>query len=110
MRPLAFADNIQNCFSRPFKMGSQAKCEISLKQRQDIKTLFKPLKAYFAKSNPKVIFFDQNDLFCDSEKCSMVRNGMPLMRDAVHISEYASIEVSKIFEKWAKKHVPEMLG
>lgn len=110
MRPLAFADNIQSCFSRPFKMGSQAKCEISLEQRKDIKTLFKPLKTYFAESNPKVIFFDQNDLFCDNEKCSMVRNGMPLMRDDVHISEYASIEVSKIFAKWAKKHVPEMLG
>ncbi|KTC86052.1 MULTISPECIES: acyltransferase family protein [Legionella] len=110
MRPLAFADNIQSCFSRPFKMGSQTKCESSLEQRKDIKTLFKPLKAYFAKSNPKVIFFDQNDLFCDHEKCSMVRNGMPLMRDDVHISEYASIEVSKIFAKWVKKHVPEMLA
>lgn len=110
MRPLSFTTNIQKCFPRPFSSTPPAKCEFSAAQREEIKTLFKPLREYFAKSNPQVIFFDQNDLFCSNGKCSMVRNGMPLMRDDIHISEYASIKVSKLFAKWAAKHVPELIG
>ena len=110
LRPLHFDTNIQKCFSRPFSSTPPATCEFSLAQREEIETLFKPIRESFAKSNPDVLFFDQNDLFCKGGKCSMVYNGMPLMRDDVHISEYASIKVSKLFAKWAAKHVPEMVG
>lgn len=108
--PIAFNTDIHSCFSRPFSSSPAAKCEIGLVKREEVNALFKPVREYFAKSNPNIIFFDQNDLFCDDQKCTMVRNNMPLFRDMIHISEYGSIEVSKIFAKWAAKNVPEMVG
>ena len=110
IRPIGFKDNIQSCFARPFKLVPPKKCETSLAQRIEVANYYKPLREYFAKSNPDVLFFNQNDIFCNNEKCSMVRDGMPLMRDDVHMSEFASIEVSKIFAKWAAEHAPEMIS
>ncbi|MGB8078393.1 MAG: acyltransferase family protein [Gallionella sp.] len=101
--------DIKGCYSRPFNAKHRS-CELDLRSRQKLTENFSPLVRQISKSNPKVAFFDQNDLFCNNVKCSMLRNGMPLFRDEYHhISEYGSIELSKLFTKWAAKNIPGIL-
>ena len=101
--------DIRNCFSRPLD-SSVRSCEVDIEQRNKLDAGFKILKDQLAQANPEVLIFDQNDLFCDKKECSMVRNGMPLLRDEYqHMSEYGSIELAKIFQKWAFTHAPDIL-
>jgi peptidoglycan/LPS O-acetylase OafA/YrhL len=101
--------DIKGCYSRPFN-ASHRSCELDLESRRKLTENFKPLVLQISKSNPKVAFFDQNDLFCNNERCSMLLNGMPLFRDEYHhISEYGSIELAKIFTKWAAANIPDIL-
>lgn len=102
--------DIRGCYSRPLKR-IEGSCELGIDARKALSANFKPLVDQLSKTNPKVAFFDQNDLFCDGLKCSMVRDGMPLFRDEHHhISEYGSVELSKIFVEWARTNMPELLG
>ncbi len=103
---LIFNYDIRGCFLRPFKSKD---CEFNTEARKNLNEGFKPLVDHLSKTNPNVLFFDQNELFCDAEKCSMLRDGMPLYRDEHHhISEYGSIELSRIFTRWASVNIPEI--
>lgn len=96
------------CFSRPLKKP-KFNCELTLMDYAKHLDRFKPLVQQLSKTNPNVAFFNQNELFCDANKCSMIRNGMPLFRDEFHhLSEYGSVELSNIFEKWAKINTPQI--
>ena len=100
--------DIRNCFARPFK--EVRSCELDIQERKRINEGFKPLVDQLAQTNPNVLIFDQNDLFCTNDKCSMVHNGMPLLRDEFyHLSEYGSIELARIFKTWASRHAPDLL-
>ncbi len=100
--------DIRGCISRPLGRATFS-CELSLQEYQNYLKNFEPFLQSIAKTNPNVLFFDPNTLFCDSRKCSMVRNGLPLLRDEYnHLSEYGSIELANIFEKWAIKNIPEI--
>ena len=101
--------DIKGCFARPL-MQPKKNCEVSLGRYREFSDKFKPVASALSLTNPGVVFFDQNELFCNSEKCSMIRNGMPLFRDQYnHLSEYGSIELANIFVRWAKNNVPELL-
>jgi peptidoglycan/LPS O-acetylase OafA/YrhL len=101
--------NIKTCLARPFRAG--AKCEIAAQEIANLKNQFQPLVDSISRTNPRVAFFDPNAVFCTDGQCSLVRNGMPLYRDeAWHLSEYGSVELSKIFEAWARVNLPELLG
>jgi peptidoglycan/LPS O-acetylase OafA/YrhL len=93
--------DIRACFARPFQRPKKS-CEIELGARREMNELFQPLIDQITKTNPQVLFFDQNDLFCDKKRCSMIKDGMPLFRDeAQHLSEFGSIQLAHIFKKWA---------
>ena len=77
-------------------------------EREALLNGFAPVIQALKKTNPNVRFFEQNEIFCAAERCSYVRNGMPLHRDELHISEYASIELHSYFNEWAKENVPEL--
>ena len=101
--------DIRNCFSRPFG-NSIRSCEVDIQERIKLNDTFGALVKQLAQTNPEVLIFDQNDLFCDSRKCSMIRDGMPLLRDEYqHMSEYGSIELAKMFQKWSTTHAPDIL-
>ncbi|WP_148264872.1 acyltransferase family protein [Collimonas fungivorans] len=101
--------DIKGCFARPLK-EPQRDCIMPPEDVKKFKDAFAPIMASISKSHPNVAFFDQNQLFCDKEKCSMIRDGMPLFRDEYHhISEYGSIELSQIFVKWAEINAPGIL-
>jgi hypothetical protein len=102
--------DIKSCFSRPLK-SAKNNCEFSysqyLERTQQFDRLIKKLKA----TNPEVLGFNQNDLFCNEQKCSFIIDGMPAFRDEDHhLSEYASkLLFKKYFTPWAKENIPDIL-
>jgi len=59
--------------------------------------------------HPDVPVFQQNPLFCDSGECRLVKDGMPLLRDFRHYSEFGSRQIIALFAEWAKTNMPEIL-
>ena len=96
------------CFNRPqFKQVKD--CDFNLKVRDTQLKNFKPLVDSISVSNKNVLFYDQNELFCNN-KCSYIKDGMPLYRDQVHISEYGSIVLSELFVNWAQQNIPALIN
>jgi len=99
----------KGCFARPFKPPVND-CIISYDKRTGIDKTYTSIVAEITKMHPSVRFFDQNTLLCDEEKCSGIKDGMPLYRDEYgHYSEFGSVELAKIFVKWAQTHTPGIL-
>ncbi|TNE63537.1 MAG: acyltransferase [Alphaproteobacteria bacterium] len=95
------------CYHTPMKSTARD-CSFPLSVRAAQDASFQPLMDAVAASNPQVRFFDQNDIFCDAGTCSFIRDGMPLVRDEVHMSEFASDLVQGNFTLWAKQNVPDI--
>lgn len=101
--------DLKGCYSRPFK-STPTNCELENDARTKINKGFAPLLTSLAKNNPDVLVFDQNEVFCSSDKCSPLLNRMPIYRDIFgHYTEYASIEVARHFAKWAEVHAPDII-
>ena len=59
------------------------------------------------KKNPKTLFFNPNQIFdCLGDKCSFVKDGIPLFRDEIHLSKYGSKIAIEKFSEWAKINLP----
>ncbi len=101
--------NPRACFTTPMRRTA-SDCLITTEERSLISSKFEPLITSISNTNPRVLFFDQNDIYCDLEKCSMVRDGKPLARDYGHITESASIILQEYFSKWAQNNVPEIFS
>jgi peptidoglycan/LPS O-acetylase OafA/YrhL len=100
----------KGCFARPFKSPIND-CTISHEQREGIDKAYAPIIAEITKAHPDVRFFDQNQMLCKDEKCTGIQDGMPLYRDEYgHYSEFGSVELAKIFAKWAKDNAPGLLA
>jgi len=99
----------KNCFTRPLRSIAKD-CKFFPTLRDEYLNNFKPLIQYISKTNPKTLFFDQNDMYCETEHCSFIKNGLPLFRDRVHLSEFGSIELAKNFVEWASYKIPEILN
>jgi peptidoglycan/LPS O-acetylase OafA/YrhL len=97
------------CFSTPLR-NKEKDCSFSSSKRNVVSAQFDKIVKEISRSNPKVRFFDQNDMFCNGDHCSYVKNGMPLHRDKWHLSEYGSIYLQKYFTAWARKNMPDMLS
>lgn len=98
----------KSCFSTPLR-AQPKDCSIPLDNRVGVDTGFQPLIDAVRLSQPDVLFFDQNDVFCNEEGCSGVLDGMPMHRDNRHTSEYASILLQDYFTEWARTNLPELL-
>lgn len=96
------------CYSTTFRKEVRD-CSISPAQLKDIERQFQPLIDSISKSNPKTRFFDQNIAFCKTAGCSHIADGMPLSRDAGHMSEFGSINLQEYFYQWASKNIPEFI-
>ncbi len=101
--------DIHQCFSRAYFPATR-NCMVPLSVRESLNAHFKPLVDSIHASNPKVLFFDQNDIFCDARNCNLIRDGLPLYRDEVHhISEFGSIGVAENFVGFLRQNLPEAL-
>lgn len=99
----------RECFTRPLRATARS-CTVGVDRRNQLLRDFAPLIDEISRTEPDVVFFDQNAMLCDQTKCSFLRNGLPLFRDEYHhYSEYGSQQVTAVFVAWAKKHVPGML-
>ncbi|EMD4022608.1 TPA: acyltransferase family protein [Escherichia coli] len=102
------SDDIKACFSRPLK-APQKTCESDLTEVNDIRQHMAHLKERVSAIYPNTLYFDPNLAFCDDEKCSSVKNGLPMYRDEYkHLSEYGSMKVGDEFAKWAKYNTPDL--
>lgn len=99
---------IKGCFARPFKSPDMS-CDIAASALEDIHRNFQPLMDSISGSNPDVVFYDQNELFCQNT-CSFVLDGMPLIRDDTgHYTEFASRRLGDLFTTWAAQNAPQLL-
>jgi peptidoglycan/LPS O-acetylase OafA/YrhL len=101
--------DIKACFKSPFNQNPK-NCLTQSFYREDLLNNFSPLIKAVKKSHPKVLFFEQNDIFCDlnDDNCSFVRDKLPLYRDATHMSEYASLLMQDYFNRWADINLPSI--
>jgi peptidoglycan/LPS O-acetylase OafA/YrhL len=89
----------------------QAKnCDISISKRTENEVAFNSFKKDVLSYDERVMFFDQNDVFCNEEKCSFIRNGLPLHRDRGHTSEFASEVLHDYFTPWLRLNIPDLLN
>jgi peptidoglycan/LPS O-acetylase OafA/YrhL len=80
---------ISVCFPRPLQKKHEG-CNIPPERIDDVRQSFRPLVETLRRSNPNVIVFDPNGIFC-GETCSFVRDDMPLFRDQYnHFTEHSS--------------------
>jgi peptidoglycan/LPS O-acetylase OafA/YrhL len=97
------------CFRSPFYQNPKD-CLVPSSYRKDLVNNFNPLINAVKNKYPKVLFFDQNEIFCDryDNNCSFIRDKLPLHRDTSHISEYASILMQDYFNNWSKINIPSI--
>ncbi|MBJ9143433.1 acyltransferase [Citrobacter braakii] len=102
------SDDIKECFSRPLKRPNK-ECTSDLSELKHIQKKFSHLKNKVIKAYPETLFFDPNSAFCDENKCSSIKEGLPMYRDEFkHLSEFGSMSVGNEFAKWAKENLPEL--
>ncbi|MBU3624383.1 acyltransferase family protein [Polynucleobacter sp. AP-Latsch-80-C2] len=103
--------DIKSCFSRPL-IKTKNDCNFPYSEYIERTSQFNQLISKINITNPKVLGFNQNDLFCKDQSCSFIINGMPAFRDEDHhLSEYASkLLFEAYFIPWAKNNLPEMLN
>jgi peptidoglycan/LPS O-acetylase OafA/YrhL len=97
------------CFRTPLRPVAKD-CTVSVSERKALYKGFRLLIDEISRSNPSVLFFEPNDVFCTESRCSFVRDGMPLHRDSTHMSEYASIMLQDSFTEWAKENLAEIFA
>jgi peptidoglycan/LPS O-acetylase OafA/YrhL len=101
---------IFSCYARPLVPAAQD-CIESIEVREEAAHDFEIFSEKIRQSNPEVLFFDQNDVFCEFEECRFkTEEGIPLYRDENHISEFASIEIGRNFQTWVIGSLPELLS
>lgn len=90
------------CFARPFKEPAKD-CQMSeaelLDRQHGLSTVLKDVLA----KHPNVTFFDPNTVFCKDGLCSLkAPDGLPMLRDKVHYSQYGSAIAIDHFVKQAQ--------
>lgn len=101
--------DIKGCFSRPFT-SPKNDCTKPESDLLRLQSSFSKLMNEIKESNPKTLFFDQNQFFCNSKECNFIVDGMPVFRDEYgHYSEYASVKLAEHFAAWAKVNAPEIV-
>uniref|UniRef100_UPI0040472219 acyltransferase family protein n=1 Tax=Polynucleobacter sp. TaxID=2029855 RepID=UPI0040472219 len=97
------------CYTTPLRKTAQD-CSFPIQKKVNLAQDFAPLKEAILKTNPKVVFFDPNEMYCNEQSCSYLLGGLPLNRDSGHFSEFGSMELQRYFTEWAKINIPEILG
>ncbi len=94
------------CYTTPFRKESRD-CTISKSHLDEMRRSFEPFALSIKSSNPKVLIFDQNVAFCTNDHCSHLLHGIPLSRDAGHMSEFGSVNLQNRFIPWIVEYIPD---
>lgn len=102
--------DIKGCYARPLKENEKT-CQVPVGDYAEVAKNFNQLMETLLETNPNVLVFDQNTVFCDARVCHFKLPVMPAFRDEYsHYSEFASRLVIEEFARWAKIHAPDMLA
>lgn len=101
--------DIHLCLAGPI-LPAQSDCALSASARSQLNEQFAPTVDLIRSEFPSVRVFDQNDVFCSSNGCNFLKDGIPLLRDETpHISEFASALTGQALANWAAVNEPELL-
>src|SRR5262249_27510237 len=101
--------DIKSCVPRLFGYATHS-CDADVSERAKLNRSLIPLIHQLKSRHPEVLVFDQNELFCNDTKCSMIREGIPLLRDENgHLSEYGSLLLGRLFVQWAAANASGIL-
>jgi peptidoglycan/LPS O-acetylase OafA/YrhL len=100
---------LKQCYSRPLRPAKK-QCDFDNSFRNDIVASFEPFVNFISINDSKALFFDPNSIYCEKNRCSFIHNGLPLIRDLGHYTEYGSTEVASNFVNWAKLNLPDIIG
>ncbi len=102
--------HINSCYARPLVPASND-CIESKEMLEVAAQDFQTFSERIQESNPEVLFFDQNAVFCNFEECRFkTEEGVPLFRDLSHVSEFASLGIGRNFKTWVVGSLPELLS
>lgn len=91
------------CFARPFKQPVK-NCQLTEAEVQDQQHELSLVMKYVLARHPTVTFFDPNPVFCREGICSLkTQDGLPMLRDKVHYSQYGSAIAIDLFVKQAQR-------
>ena len=106
MGPLpAISYDVSLCFARPLNDQVESCTEDRATERERFAN-FTELADAITAEHPEVTYFDPSDVFCDDQTCSVLRDGTPLFRDQVHLSELGSELVGRALADWATQNAP----
>jgi peptidoglycan/LPS O-acetylase OafA/YrhL len=101
--------DIKSCVPRVLGYAAHS-CDADVSERAKLDRALIPLIHQLKSRHPEALVFDQNELFCDGTKCSMMHQGIPLLRDEYrHLSEYGSTLLASLFVQWAAANAPGIL-
>lgn len=92
----------RTCFPRPLAPAAND-CLVPLDEVARQQNGINEVIDRVAARHPEAFVFDQNPLFCSAESCSLVKDGLPLLRDYRHYNEYGSRLIIDRFAEWAKQ-------
>lgn len=96
------------CFARPFSAGTKP-CTMDRNRVDEQEASIASIIAGVLSQHPGVLYFDQNGLFCPGPVCSTIKDGMPLLRDFRHYSEFGSDAMMAEFVPWVSARAPDLL-
>lgn len=99
----------RTCFTRPFASAAND-CTVSREQANKQQAGINEVIRRVKEKHPDVPVFDQNELFCSGSQCSLIKDGLPLLRDYRHYSEFGSRQIISRFAEWAKTNAPAILN
>jgi lysophospholipase L1-like esterase len=100
----ALGYNASECFPRPMRRAAHD-CRLSAAEAQAQTDAASAMLMQAAASVPGVRYFDLRPLFCGPDGCNFVDgDGLPLLRDKVHLSELGSRRVAEALVRDALAH------
>ncbi|CAM2888131.1 acetyltransferase [Legionella steigerwaltii] len=89
-------NNFHDCFFKHIKLRTSYKpheCDFTFNEVQWLNQLFKQMKSKY----PQLIIIDPKEVQCMKNICKADVNGIPIYRDAGHITDYASYQFGKLY-------------
>lgn len=92
-------ENVHDCFFKHIKLrqaynAEQCSFNLTLSEgEQWFEGLFDKMKLKY----PKLILIDPKKVQCQNDKCTADINGIPIYRDAGHITDYASYQLGTLY-------------
>ncbi|MBC3494258.1 acyltransferase family protein [Pseudomonas taiwanensis] len=100
--------NVRTCFARPLMNTKTNSCIIDRTIEFDRQRPLRERILQLGTKYPNLVIFDKFGVFCAKESCNLIPNGVPVIRDTEHLTEYGSNLLVKAFADWAEEKAPRV--